>query len=134
MTTMLPCVACQLCLLLLQCYIESVSQTEQHLPLPPSARPRTCMGLPLAGKWVVVDKRAHQFFATHRQTNTYKINEPVVARKYKFEFTAVAAGCASRSLQVCEFVALAHTRYWLHVLVLQALLHALTAVYACIYV
>lgn len=51
------------------------------------------------GLWEVVDKRSHVYFSGHRQTHKFQVAKPMVARKYKLEFTAVAAGCASRSIQ-----------------------------------
>ncbi|KAL6756657.1 hypothetical protein V8C86DRAFT_2644588 [Haematococcus lacustris] len=50
--------------------------------------------------WVVVDSRTHTYFTNHGETKRFQTAHPVAARKYMLEFTAVAAGCASRSIQV----------------------------------
>lgn len=51
------------------------------------------------GDWVVVDERSHVYFSGHRQTHKFDVARPTEARKYKLVFTAVSAGCASRSIQ-----------------------------------
>uniref|UniRef100_A0A7R9VJX8 F5/8 type C domain-containing protein n=1 Tax=Chlamydomonas euryale TaxID=1486919 RepID=A0A7R9VJX8_9CHLO len=53
-----------------------------------------------AGGWVLVDKRALVYFAGHREERRFVAQSPVVATEYRFEFSAVAAGCASQSIQV----------------------------------
>eukprot|EP00967_Tisochrysis_lutea_P101571 scaffold152523_cov19-Tisochrysis_lutea.AAC.1 len=52
------------------------------------------------GDWEEIDRQTHIYFSGHRQTQKFVVAKPIIAQKYMLEFTAVAAGCASRSIQV----------------------------------
>ena len=56
--------------------------------------------LPRADDWQVVDKRSNVYFTNHGETKSFTVANPIGASSYKLVFTAVAAGCASRSIQV----------------------------------
>lgn len=56
--------------------------------------------LPCAGEWVVIDERRLVYFSKHQQTMEFDVKEAVASSQWMFEFTAVSAGCASKSLQV----------------------------------
>lgn len=55
-----------------------------------------------AGQWITLDRREEVYFKTHWETLEFPIAVPVRSTEYRLEFTAVAAGCASRSLQVTQ--------------------------------
>ncbi|KAG2491383.1 hypothetical protein HYH03_010175 [Edaphochlamys debaryana] len=51
-------------------------------------------------EWMVVDTRSQVYFTNHQERKKFQVAKPMLARIYAFEFTAVAAGCASRSIQI----------------------------------
>eukprot|EP00200_Dunaliella_tertiolecta_P006306 CAMPEP_0202355414 /NCGR_PEP_ID=MMETSP1126-20121109/10320_1 /ASSEMBLY_ACC=CAM_ASM_000457 /TAXON_ID=3047 /ORGANISM="Dunaliella tertiolecta, Strain CCMP1320" /LENGTH=984 /DNA_ID=CAMNT_0048948029 /DNA_START=163 /DNA_END=3117 /DNA_ORIENTATION=- len=59
------------------------------------------------GDWEEIDRQTHIYFSGHRQTQKFVVAKPIIAQKYMLEFTAVAAGCASRSIQVGDVELLA---------------------------
>lgn len=53
-----------------------------------------------ADQWIVADQQKNVYFKNHDEKKRYKISNPGLAIKYKLVFSAVATGCASRSIQV----------------------------------
>ncbi|MEW5318076.1 MAG: hypothetical protein WDW38_009329 [Sanguina aurantia] len=71
-----------------------------HSGLSGAPRDWRLQGKSEEGQWITLDRREEVYFKTHWETLEFPIAVPVRSTEYRLEFTAVAAGCASRSLQV----------------------------------